>query len=182
MIVYQPYTAISCCPPQFNSIHCMRSMMWETALLGSVAFSSPWSPWWEVFCIRTVILLSPHKKDACLSLQWNYHHANDVPRHHHNSTVVCVSGCTTGGRFTEAESKPHPSWGKSIAEQKDSIITWPRTWKSNHQGGLLCPEFFSPTATATATTTTSVSTKYHCTSRPTKIHKPKSPQNQNQNQ
>ena len=58
MIVYQPYTAISCCPPQFNSIHCMRSMMWETALLGSVAFSSPWSPWWEVFCTITVILLS----------------------------------------------------------------------------------------------------------------------------
>ena len=54
-------------PIQFNSIHCMRSMMWETALLGSVAFSSPWSPWWEVFCIRTVIILSPHKKDDVMS-------------------------------------------------------------------------------------------------------------------
>jgi len=50
---------------------------------------------------------------------------------------------------------------KVLLNKKTTIITWPRTWKSNHQGGLLCPEFFSPTATATATATTSVSTKYY---------------------
>ena len=181
MIVYQPYTAISCCPPLKYSIHCMRSMMWE--------ISPPWECCIFISMITMMGSLLYYTSNTLLTrrtLVFLFSETTTMP-------MMCQDTITTqrlcvcpGAAFVVVSPKQKANLilreEKVSLNKKTTIITWPRTWKSNHQGGLLCPEFFSPTATATATTTTSVSTKYHCTSRPTKIHKPKSPQNQNQNQ